>query len=92
VEFRLPVVWNGFVDLNGKAPLVDSSAVWARSSGSSGSSDRQRTVERHRHRRRTRLPSATRARIRFRIWLACMGALVVMALGVYLMLGGHQGG
>jgi hypothetical protein len=85
MEFRLPVLWDGLVDLNGKDPLVDSSAVWVKT----GSSDRQRMTERHRRRRRTRVASAVRARIRLRMWLACTGALVVITLGVYFVLG-HQ--
>jgi hypothetical protein len=71
------------VDLHGKDPLVDQAADWAQASGT----ERQRTVERHRRKRRTRSPSAVRARIRLRIWLACTGALLVMVLGIYLMLG-----
>lgn len=73
---------------NGKDPLVDSSAEWEKSEPG----DRQRTTERHRHRRRTRLPNATRARIRLKVWLACTGALLVMALSIYLVLGHQAGG
>jgi hypothetical protein len=88
MEFRLPVLWVGLVDLHGKDPLVDPAADWAQASGA----ERHRTVERHRRKRRTRSPSAIRARIRLRIWLACTGALLVMVLGIYLMLGREGGG
>jgi hypothetical protein len=75
------------VELNGKAPLGDASAAWTQEP----TSERQRTTERHRRRRRTRVRSAIRERIRVRVWLACTGALLAMALGLYLVLG-HQGG
>jgi hypothetical protein len=70
------------VDLNGKGPLIDRSVDWARRP----ESGEHRTVERHRVRRRTRLKSEARARIRVRVWMACIGALVVMAVGIYLAL------
>jgi hypothetical protein len=76
------------VDLNGKDPLVDLSADWVRSV----STGRQRTAERQRVRRRARKPGAVRAKIRFRIWLACTGALLVMALVMYLALGPQHSG
>jgi hypothetical protein len=65
---------------NGRDPLVDTSGDF------SHSSERQRSSERHRVRRRVRLPNVTRTRIRLRMWLACAGALLVMAVGIYLML------
>jgi hypothetical protein len=74
------------VDLNGKDPLVDLAADWARSA----SAERHKTGERQRVRRRTRRPSAVRSKIRLRIWLACAGALLVMALVIYLALGSQH--
>jgi hypothetical protein len=68
------------VELNGKDPLVESSAQWERV-------DRPRSAERRRTRRRTRLESHTRARIRLHVWLACTGALLIMAVVLYLTLG-----
>jgi hypothetical protein len=76
------------VDLNGKDPLVDLSADWVRSA----STGRSRTAERQRVRRRTRKGSVVRAKIRLRIWLACTGALLVMALVIYLALGSQHAG
>jgi hypothetical protein len=76
------------VDLNGKDPLVDLSADWVRSA----STARHRTAERQRVRRRTRKGSAVRAKIRLRIWIACTGALLVMALVIYLALGSQHAG
>lgn len=76
------------MDLNGKDPLVDLSADWVRSA----STGRHKTAERQRVRRRTRKGSAVRAKIRLRIWLACTGALLVMALVIYLALGSQHAG
>jgi hypothetical protein len=70
------------VDLNGKDPLVDSSAAWAQAA-----SGRHRISERHRVRRRARKPDDARARIRVRVWLACTGALLAMAVAIYWALG-----
>jgi hypothetical protein len=36
--------------------------------------------------------SLVRARIRRNVWLACTGALLVMALGIYFVLGRQAGG
>jgi len=69
------------VDVNGKDPLVELSSEWMRSS------DRQRSSERHRIRRRARKQNDVRAKIRMRIWLACTGALLVMAIVIYLAIG-----
>jgi hypothetical protein len=71
------------VDLNGKDPLVDSASEWLRSPPP----ERRRTTERHRTRRRARKVNNIRARIRLRMWLACTGALLVMAIMLYLALG-----
>lgn len=76
------------MDLNGKDPLVDLSADWVRSA----STARHRTAERQRVRRRTRKGSAVRAKIRLRIWLACTGALLIMAVIIYLALGSQHAG
>jgi hypothetical protein len=76
------------VDLNAKDPLVDSSSEWLQSS----SSERRRSTERHRKRRRARKVSGGRARIRLRMWLACTGALLVMAIVIYLAIGRERGG
>jgi hypothetical protein len=75
------------VDFTGKDPLVDRSADWARLH----EQERHRSSERHRVRRRTRVPNPTRSRIRLRVWLACTGALLVMAIGIFLALG-HAAG
>ena len=76
------------MELNGKAPPVDASANWT----SPSIPERHRTSERHRHRRRARVHSLVRARIRRNVWLACTGALLVMALGIYFVLGRQAGG
>jgi hypothetical protein len=75
------------VDVNGKDPLVASSSEWAVSS-----SDRHRSSERHRVRRRARRPNDVRAKIRLRMWLACTGALLVMAIVIYLAIGRERSG
>jgi cell division septal protein FtsQ len=75
------------LDPKGKDPLVGRSAEWARSE----SSDRHRSSERRRVKRRSRSGSAIRARIRVRVWLACIGALLVMLVGIYLALSGGSG-
>jgi hypothetical protein len=74
--------------MNGSDPLVDTSSDWARSPSSSGI----RTRSRHRKRRRSRRASDVRARIRVRMWIACTGALLVMAAVLYLALGRDRGG
>jgi hypothetical protein len=74
------------VDSNGKGP-VDSSADWFRTA-----SERQRSSERHRVRRRARRPNNIRAKIRVRMWLACTGALLVMAIVIYLAIGRERPG
>jgi hypothetical protein len=87
-------------DLNDKDPLVGSSSEWARpSSSSTSSSSGRRTSERRRRRRRSRKHNDIRAKIRLRIWIACTGALLAMALVLYLALerdrpseSGHLGG
>jgi len=71
------------VDFDGKDPLVDASALGPRASDS----ERNRTTERRRVRRRARVESRTRSKIRLRVWLACTGALLVMALGLWMVLG-----
>jgi hypothetical protein len=38
-------------------------------------------------RRRVRTSSPVRTRIRIRVWLACVGALLVMLIGIYFALG-----
>lgn len=76
------------MDVNGKGPLVDPSAEWVRAA----SSGRHRTTERHRVRRRARRSSAVRAKIRVRMWIACTGALLVMAIVIYLAIGRERGG
>jgi hypothetical protein len=73
------------VDLNGKGPLIDPSADWLRSPATGR--HRSPARERQRVRRRMRLPHTTRSRIRFRVWLACTGALLIMAVVIYLALG-----
>jgi hypothetical protein len=79
------------VDLNGKDPLVDSSSEWLQASSSS---EHRRSTERHRKRRRARRGggSAVRARIRLRMLLACTGALLAMAIVIYLAIGRERGG
>ena len=82
-------------ELDGKDPVVGSSSEWARPPSSPG-----RHGERRRHRRRrSRKHNDVRARIRLRIWIACTGALIAMALVLYLALdherpseSGHLGG
>jgi hypothetical protein len=69
------------VDLNGKDPLLDESASGLRAS------ERSRSTERRRVRRRARVENRTQAKIRIRVWLACAGALLVMALVIYYALG-----
>ena len=76
------------MELNGKGPLVDPSAAWVRSA----TSERHRTTERHRVRRRARKRSAVRSRIRLRMWIACTGALLVMAIVMYLAIGREHPG
>ena len=75
------------MDANGKEPLVELSSEWMRLS-----SDRHRSSERHRIRRRARKPNDVRAKIRLRMWLACTGALLVMAIVIYLALGHERPG
>jgi hypothetical protein len=75
------------VESNGKDPVVDLSAEWFRAA-----SERQRSSERHRVRRRARRPNNIRAKIRVRMWLACTGALLVMAIVIYLALGRERAG
>jgi hypothetical protein len=79
------------VDLNAKPPAVDSSAEWPQAAASSDDEprrdERRRSTERHRVRRRSRKPSAVRSKIRLRMWLACTGALLVMAIMLYLAIG-----
>ena len=76
------------MDLNGKEPLHASSSEWPRSTPSA----RTRTSERRRVRRRARRPNNIRAKIRVRVWLACTGALLVMAVVLYLALGRERPG
>jgi hypothetical protein len=76
------------LDLNGKDPLVDASSEWLQAS----SSVHRRATERHRIRRRARRPNNVRSRIRLRMWLACTGALLVMAIVIYLAIGRERGG
>lgn len=38
-------------------------------------------------RRRTRLKSEIRTKIRMRVWMACLGALIVMTAAIYFVLG-----
>jgi hypothetical protein len=75
------------LDFNGKDPLVDVSSEWLQSS-----SERRRATERHRIRRRARRPHNVRSKIRVRIWLACTGALLVMAIVIYLAIGRERVG
>jgi hypothetical protein len=75
------------VDLTGKDPLVDPSSEWLRTPSSS---EGQRSGERHRRRRRSRKRNDVRAKIRVRMWIACTGALIAMAVGLYLALGRQQ--
>ncbi len=70
------------MDRNGKGPLVDQSVAWAREP-----SGEHRTVERRRVRRRTRVKSEIRSRIRRRVVIVCVGALLFMAIGIYVVLG-----
>jgi hypothetical protein len=78
------------VDLNGKDPLIGRSVAWARGQSGPEGSGEHRTVERHRIRRRTRVKSEMRAKIRRRVVLACVGALLFMVAGIYFVLG-HEG-
>jgi len=71
------------VDLNGKDPLVGASSEWLHTQPP----ERRRTTERHRTRRRSRKANNVRAKIRLRMWLACTGALLLMAGMLYLALG-----
>ena len=82
------------MDLNGKDPVVDSSLEWLRTSPAErgSSSDSHRQPERRRVRRRARKRSDVRSRIRLRVWLACTGALLVMALVMYLAIGRERPG
>ena len=75
------------MDFNGKDPLVDVSSEWLQSS-----SERRRATERHRIRRRARKPNNVRSKIRMRMWLACTGALLVMAIVIYLAIGREHAG
>jgi hypothetical protein len=75
------------VDLTGKDPLVDPSSEWLRTPSSS---EGRRSGERHRRRRRARHRSDIRAKIRLRMWIACTGALIAMAVVLYLALGRQQ--
>jgi hypothetical protein len=75
------------LDFNGKDPLVDVSSEWLQSS-----SERRRATGRHRIRRRARRLNNVRSRIRMRIWLACTGALLVMAIVIYLAIGRERAG
>jgi cytochrome c-type biogenesis protein CcmH/NrfG len=75
------------VDLTGKGPVIDRSVAWAREP----TSGEHRTVERQRVRRRTRPKSEMRAKIRRRVVLACVGALLFMAIGIYFALGRGEG-
>ncbi|HVU52721.1 MAG TPA: hypothetical protein VHL80_18700 [Polyangia bacterium] len=69
-----------------RSESFDSAAEWPRH-------ERSRTSERHRRRRRARKgKSDVRAQIRLRIWIACMGALLVMAGALYYALGHGSGG
>jgi hypothetical protein len=68
------------VELNGEEPLAEPSAQREHV-------DRPRSAERRRTKRRTRLESRTRARIRLHVWIACTGALLIMAVMLYLTLG-----
>jgi hypothetical protein len=72
------------LESSGSDPLVDSNPGWPRAG------QRTRTSERHRKRRRSRKAKPDiRAKIRTRMWLACAGALLVMAGALYYALG-HQ--
>jgi hypothetical protein len=75
------------LDFSGKDPLVDASSEWLQSSA-----ERRRATGRHRIRRRARRPKNVRSKIRVRIWLACTGALLVMAIVIYLALGRERAG
>jgi hypothetical protein len=75
------------VDLTGKDPLVDPSSEWLRTPSSS---EGRRSGERHRRRRRARKRSDIRAKIRLRMWIACTGVLIAMAVVLYLALGRQQ--
>jgi hypothetical protein len=69
------------LDASGSEPLVDSGEAWPRL-------ERRRTTERHRRRRRSRKGKPDiRAKIRLRMWIACTGALLVMAGVLYYALG-----
>jgi hypothetical protein len=71
---------------SGSDRLVDSDAGWPRLA------HRSRTSERHRKRRRSRKAKPDiRAKIRMRMWLACAGALLVMAGALYYALGRQPG-
>jgi hypothetical protein len=71
------------LDSPDKVASGESSSEWPRPSSSS----RLRVTERRRHRRRSRRPNNVRAKIRVRMWVACTGALFLMAVVLYLALG-----
>jgi putative protein kinase ArgK-like GTPase of G3E family len=70
------------VALNGNDPLVD-----AIDPSRDSDSEQNRRTERRRVRRRTRVVNRVRDKIRVRVWIACTGALIAMALGIYVALG-----